>query len=163
MIRKAIDTDCKSQHINREKIHYNVMTFWDTVSLDEAEVLAGRFKCVSARYYILHDPEKLTDKYITVWNNFGIDVSQSSLKVGIKTKGISSRCWYSVSYSGLGSVERTCIRYIRKRNHKKILFHKLVCFKPFETLNFIPYTIRYAFNSNLNLSRKDKRTKRNLC
>ena len=61
----------------------------------------------SARYYVLQDPPKLTDKYITAWNNFGIDVSKSSLKVGIKKKGISSRCWYSVSYSELGSVERT--------------------------------------------------------
>jgi len=42
------------------KIHYNVMRFRDTVSLDEAEVLAGRFKSVSARYYVLHDPKKLT-------------------------------------------------------------------------------------------------------
>ena len=45
------------------------MRFRDTVSLDEAEVLAGRFKSVSARYYVLHDPEKLTDKYVTAWSN----------------------------------------------------------------------------------------------
>ena len=54
------------------------MRFIDTVSLDEAEVLAGRFKSVSARYYVLHDPEKLTDKYITAWMNFGIDVANIS-------------------------------------------------------------------------------------
>lgn len=46
-----------------------------TVSVDEAEVLAGRFKSVSARYYILQDPEKLTDKYVAAWSNFGIGVS----------------------------------------------------------------------------------------
>ena len=56
------------------KIHYNVR-FRDSVSLDEAEVLAGRFKSVSARYYVLYDPEKLTYKYITAWMNFGISVS----------------------------------------------------------------------------------------
>jgi hypothetical protein len=44
----------------------------------EAEVLAGRFKSVRARYYVLHDPEKLTDKYITAWMNFGIDVANIS-------------------------------------------------------------------------------------
>ena len=60
------------------KIHYNVR-FRDSVSLDEAEVLAGRFKSVSARYYVLHDPEKLTDKYVTAWSNFGIDVICTSL------------------------------------------------------------------------------------
>ena len=62
-------------YIAMRKIHYNVMRFRDTVSLDEAEVLAGRFKSVSARYYVLHDPEKLTEKYITAWTNFGIGVS----------------------------------------------------------------------------------------
>ncbi|MBV9176737.1 MAG: hypothetical protein JO297_06840 [Nitrososphaeraceae archaeon] len=31
-------------YIAMRKIHYNVMRFRDTVSLDEAEVLAGRFK-----------------------------------------------------------------------------------------------------------------------
>ena len=65
-------------YIAMRKIHYNVMRFRDTVSLDEAEVLAGRFKSVSARYYVLHDPEKLTDKYVTAWSNFGIDVSHTS-------------------------------------------------------------------------------------
>ena len=35
------------------------MRFKDMLNIDEAEVLAGRFKSVSARYYILHDPEKL--------------------------------------------------------------------------------------------------------
>ena len=44
----------------------------DTVSLDEAEVLVGRFKSISARYYALYDPEKLTYKYITAWMNFEI-------------------------------------------------------------------------------------------
>jgi hypothetical protein len=51
------------------------MRFRDTVSVDEAEVLAGRFKSVSARYYVMHDPQKLTDKYITAWTNFGINIS----------------------------------------------------------------------------------------
>jgi hypothetical protein len=47
----------------------------DTVSRDEAEVLAGRFKSISARYDVLYDPEKLTYKYITAWMNFGIRLS----------------------------------------------------------------------------------------
>ena len=35
-----------------------MMRFKDTLSLDEAEVLAGRFKSVSGRHYVLDDPEK---------------------------------------------------------------------------------------------------------
>ena len=74
---KIMKRDVGIAYIAMRKIHYNVMRFRDTVSLDEAEVLAGRFKSVSARYYVLHDPEKLTDKYITAWSNFGIDVSHT--------------------------------------------------------------------------------------
>ncbi|HEY6886098.1 MAG TPA: hypothetical protein VI278_18865 [Nitrososphaeraceae archaeon] len=72
---KIMKRDVGIAYIAMRKIHYNVMRFRDTVSLDEAEVLAGRFKSVSARYYVLHDPEKLTDKYVSAWNNFGINVS----------------------------------------------------------------------------------------
>jgi intergrase/recombinase len=72
---KIMKRDVGIAYIAMRKIHYNVMRFRDTVSIDEAEVLAGRFKSVSARYYVLHDPDKLTDKYITAWMNFGIDVS----------------------------------------------------------------------------------------
>ena len=72
---KIMKRDVGVAYIAVRKIHYNVMRFRDTVSLDEAEVLAGRFKSVSARYYVLHDPEKLTDKYTIAWKNFGIDVN----------------------------------------------------------------------------------------
>jgi deferrochelatase/peroxidase EfeB len=65
-------------YIAMRKIYYNVMRFRDTVSLDEAEVLAGRFKSVSTRYYVLHDPEKLTDKYVAAWKNFHIGQFTSS-------------------------------------------------------------------------------------
>ena len=63
-------------YIAMRKIHYNVMRFRDTLSVDEAEVLAGRFSSVSGRHYVLHDPEKLAEKYKTVWNNFGININQ---------------------------------------------------------------------------------------
>ena len=71
---KMMKRDVGIAYIAMRKIHYNVMRFRDTISVDEAEVLAGRFKSVSARYYVLHDPEKLTDKYVTAWMNFGIDI-----------------------------------------------------------------------------------------
>ena len=53
------------------KIHYNVMRFNNALELDEAEVLAGRFSSVSARHYVLNDPEKLSGKYVSAWQNFG--------------------------------------------------------------------------------------------
>ncbi|MGB8036213.1 MAG: hypothetical protein WCF03_20550, partial [Nitrososphaeraceae archaeon] len=50
---KIMKRDVGIAYIAMRKIQYNVMRFRDTVSLDEAEVLAGRFKSVSARYYVL--------------------------------------------------------------------------------------------------------------
>jgi hypothetical protein len=53
------------------------MRFKETLNVDEAEVLAGRFSSVSSgRHYVLHDPEKLAEKYMTAWNNFEINISQ---------------------------------------------------------------------------------------
>lgn len=49
------------------------MRFNSTFELNEAEVFAGRFKSVSARYYVVNDPEKLSGKYISAWQNFGIN------------------------------------------------------------------------------------------
>ena len=49
-------------YIAMRKIHYNVMRFRDTLSVDEAEVLAGRFNSVSGRHYVLHDPKKVSRK-----------------------------------------------------------------------------------------------------
>jgi hypothetical protein len=77
-------------YIAMRKIHYNVMRFGDTLSVDEAEVLAGRFKSVSARYYVLHDPEKLTDKYDIAWSNFGFNIRDLIVQVKITIENFSS-------------------------------------------------------------------------
>ena len=71
---KIMKPDVGIGYATMRKIHYNVMRFRDTLALDEAEVLAGRYRSVSGRYYVLHDSQKLTDKYITAWSNFGIDI-----------------------------------------------------------------------------------------
>ena len=63
-------------YIAMRKIHYNVMRFKATLSVDEAEVLAGRFSSISGRHYVLHDPEKLAEKFTNAWNNFGITINQ---------------------------------------------------------------------------------------
>jgi deferrochelatase/peroxidase EfeB len=62
-------------YIVLRKIHYNVLRFKNALELDEAEVLAGRFKSVSSRHYVLNDPEKLSSKYASAWQNFGVDVT----------------------------------------------------------------------------------------
>lgn len=64
-------------YITMRKIHYHVMRFKEMLSIDEAEVLAGRFSSVSGRHYVLHDPEKLADKYRIAWNNFGVNICLS--------------------------------------------------------------------------------------
>jgi hypothetical protein len=60
------------------KIHYNVLRFKNAIELDEAEVLAGRFKSISARHYVLNDPEKLSSRYVSAWRNFGVDVTMTN-------------------------------------------------------------------------------------
>jgi deferrochelatase/peroxidase EfeB len=60
------------------KIHYNVMRFKNAIELDEADVLAGRFKSISARHYVLNDPEKLSGKYISAWRNFGVNIVENT-------------------------------------------------------------------------------------
>jgi intergrase/recombinase len=72
---RIMKRDVGIAYIAMRKIHYNVMRFREALAVDEAEVLAGRFKSVSGRYYVLHDPEKLTDKYISAWQNFGVNIS----------------------------------------------------------------------------------------
>ncbi len=73
---RIMKRDVGIPYIAMRKIHFNVMRFKETLNLDEAEVLAGRFKSVSARFYILHDPEKLAEKYNVAWQNFGINLDQ---------------------------------------------------------------------------------------
>jgi hypothetical protein len=50
-------------HLHQYLTHYNVMRFKEILSVDEAEVMTKRFSSVSGRHYVLHDPEKLAEKY----------------------------------------------------------------------------------------------------
>ena len=70
---KILKREAGIAYIVLRKIHYNVIRFKNALELDEAEVLAGRFKSVSARHYVLNDPEKLSGKYISAWQNFGVN------------------------------------------------------------------------------------------
>ena len=71
---KIMKRDVGIAYMAMRKIHYNVMRSRDTLAVDEAEVLAGRYRSVSGRYYVLHDPEKLSAKYVTAWQNFDVNI-----------------------------------------------------------------------------------------
>ena len=43
--------DVDIAYVAMRKIHYNVMRFKETLSVDEVELLAGRFSSVSGRHY----------------------------------------------------------------------------------------------------------------
>jgi hypothetical protein len=40
--------------------------------LNEADILAGRAKSVSARHYALYELDRLTDTYIQGWQRLGV-------------------------------------------------------------------------------------------
>ena len=69
---KILKRETGIAYIVLRKIHYNVLRFKNAFEVDEAEVLAGRFRSVSARHYVLNDPEKLSGKYISALENFGV-------------------------------------------------------------------------------------------
>ena len=74
---KIMKRDVGIAYIAMRKIYYNGMRFKDSLSVDEAEVLDGRFNSVSGRHYVLYDLEKLAEKYATAWNNFGVNICLS--------------------------------------------------------------------------------------
>ena len=77
LAHKIMKRDVGIAYMTMRKIHYNVMRFRDTLAVDEAEVLAGRYRSVRGRYHVLHDPEKLSVKYVTAWQNFNVNVTKA--------------------------------------------------------------------------------------
>ena len=68
--------DVEIAYIARRKIHSNVMRIKEALSVDEVELLAGRFSSVNGRHYVLRDPDKLAEKFTTAWKNFEINIYQ---------------------------------------------------------------------------------------
>jgi intergrase/recombinase len=56
--------------VELRKIHYNVMS--RVMDMNEADILAGRAKSVSARHYALYELDRLTDTYIQCWERLGV-------------------------------------------------------------------------------------------
>ena len=76
---KILKREADIAYIVLRKIHYNVLRFKNALELDEAEVLAGRFKSISARHYLSNDPEKLSSKYVSAWQNVGVNITAANL------------------------------------------------------------------------------------
>ena len=59
--------------VELRKIHYNVMS--RVMDMNDADILAGRAKSVSARHYALYELDRLTDAYHHAWEKLGIIIS----------------------------------------------------------------------------------------
>jgi len=61
--------------VGLRKLHYNVMS--RVMDMNEADILAGRAKSVSARHYALYELDRMAEDYVQAWKRF--DISLSSL------------------------------------------------------------------------------------
>jgi hypothetical protein len=68
-LTKSVDV----KFVELRKIHYNVMS--RVMDMNEADILAGRAKSVSARHYALYELDRLTDAYHHAWEKLGIVIS----------------------------------------------------------------------------------------
>ena len=41
---------------------------------NEADIVAGRAKSVSAKHYAMYELDKLTEEYVQAWNKFGVAI-----------------------------------------------------------------------------------------
>jgi hypothetical protein len=46
------------------------------MDMNEADILAGRAKSVSAKHYAIYELDKLTEDYAQAWNKFGVNISE---------------------------------------------------------------------------------------
>jgi intergrase/recombinase len=58
--------------VGLRKIHYNVMT--RIMDMNEADILAGRAKSVSARHYAIYELDRISNAYAQAWANFGVTI-----------------------------------------------------------------------------------------
>ena len=56
------------------KIHYNVMRTQDIMTFEQADVLAGRAKTISAQHYTAYELDRMAEKYGEAWKKFGVTI-----------------------------------------------------------------------------------------
>ena len=77
LTHKLIKRITNVKFVELRKIHYNVMS--RVMDMNEADILAGRAKSVSARHYALYELDRLTDAYHHAWEKLGIVISDMLL------------------------------------------------------------------------------------
>ena len=60
--------------VELRKLHYNSMR--RCMDMNEADILAGRAKSVSAKHYAMYELDKLTETYAQAWDKFGVAIDQ---------------------------------------------------------------------------------------
>jgi intergrase/recombinase len=60
------------RYLELRKLHYNVMS--RAMDMNEADILAGRAKSVSAKHYAMCEMDKLVESYSEAWNKFCIKI-----------------------------------------------------------------------------------------
>src|SRR5215208_1821940 len=60
--------------VELRKIHYNVMR--RVMDVNEADILAGRAKSVSAKHYAMYELDKMTEAYKEAWQRFGVNTDE---------------------------------------------------------------------------------------
>ena len=58
--------------VELRKLHYNVMR--RVMDMNEADILAGRAKSVSAKHYAMYELDKLTQTYAQAWEKLVVKV-----------------------------------------------------------------------------------------
>lgn len=61
--------------VELRKLHYNIMR--RSMDMNEADILAGRAKSVSAKHYAMYELDKLTEAYAQARKKFGINISEN--------------------------------------------------------------------------------------
>jgi intergrase/recombinase len=61
--------------VELRKLHYNIMR--RSMDMNEADILAGRAKSVSAKHYAMYELDKLTEAYDQAWKKFGVNISEN--------------------------------------------------------------------------------------
>ena len=63
--------------VELRKIHYNVMR--RVMDINEADILAGRAKSVSAKHYAMYELDKMAEEDKGAWQRFGVNTDEVAM------------------------------------------------------------------------------------
>ena len=70
---KLAKKDANLMFIELRKLHYNVIR--RSMDMNEADILAGCAKSVSAKHYAMYELDKLTEAYAQAWSKFSVSIT----------------------------------------------------------------------------------------